>query len=165
MTEFEKFINSMSKHCVAGSTRLKATTAGHIFDVRAKADMDNGTLVARDALEEGQAASGQVYTMKASTGFEGKVISKAANDAYYIEVITPGDALLVLTTPHKYADYTSSLKADSAFYNGQNEIMRCYELYAGDIFEVSAEGITGSINVGESVTADTATYKLKKKDE
>lgn len=162
MTEFEKFIESMSKHCVAGSSRLKATKCGHIFDVRAKADMDNGTLVARDALEENQEASGQVYTMKAPTGFTGKVISKAANGAYYVEVVTPGDALFVLTVPHKYADYTTALKADSTYYNGKDEIMRCYELYVGDVFEVSAEGFTGEFAENDNVDVDTATFKLKK---
>lgn len=160
MTEFEKFIESMSKHCVAGSTRLKATTAGHIFDVRANADLDNGVLVARDELEAGQDASGQVYTMKASTGFSGKVIAKAANGAYYVEVVEPGDALFVLTVPHIYADYTTALKADSTFYNAKGDVMRAYELYVGDVFEVSVEGFTTEPSVGNTVSADGSTYKL-----
>ena len=162
MTEFEKFIESMSKHTVAGSTRLKATTSGHIYDVRANADLDNGVLVALDALEEGQDSSGQVYTMKAPTGFAGKVIATAANGAYYVEVTTPGDALFVLTVPHKYADYTSALKADSTFYNGNGEIMRAYELYAHDVFELSTEGFTGEFAVGDDVEVGSSTYKLKK---
>lgn len=162
MTEFEKFIESMSKHCVAGSTRLKATTTGHIFDIRASVDLDNGTLVARDALETGQESSGQVYTMKAPTGFAGKVISKAANGAYYVGVVTPGDALFVLTVPHKYADYTTALKADSTYYNGEDEVMRAYELYTGDVFEVSAEGFVDEFAVGDAVVVDATTYKLKK---
>lgn len=164
MTEFEKFIESMSKHCVAGSTRLKATIAGHIFDVRATADMDNGTFVAIDGLDENQDSSGQVYKMKAPTGFEGKIISPAANGAYYVEVVTPGDATFVLTVPHKYADYTTALKADSTFYNGKDEIMRTYELYEHDVCEVSKEGFVGEFAVGDVVVVDAGTYKLTKKN-
>ena len=51
-----------------------------------------------------------------------------------------------------YEEYTTALKHESNFYNANGDIVRAYELYAGDVFEVSAEGISGEITKGATVT-------------
>ena len=35
---------SFTKHAVAGSSKLKATTAGHIYNIKIEEDLDNGSL-------------------------------------------------------------------------------------------------------------------------
>ena len=45
------------------------------------------------------------------------------------------------------------------FYNGKDEIMRVYELAAGDRFTISANGISGTPKVGSVIEAEG--YNLK----
>lgn len=150
-TNFMNFV----KHAVAGSSKLKATTAGHIFNILIDEDMDNGTLVAK-----GDYVKPEVYKSKASTGFKGVIIDKAANGSFYVEVVDPGDALLLLQVPLIYEEYTTRMQHESNFYNASGDIVRAYELYAGDIFELSTEGFMGTPEKGKEVTVDT-TKKLK----
>ena len=151
------FLNYV-KHAVAGSSKLKATTAGHIYNIQIEADMDNGSIVAK-----GDYVKPEVYKAKDSTGFSGKVLDKAANGNWYIEVVTPGDALLMLTTPIIYEEYTTQMQHESNFYNANGDITRCYELYVGDVFEISAEGISGEVAKGAEV--EVVSKKLSIKDE
>lgn len=146
MTEFTKFISNLIKHAVAGSSKLKATTAGHIYNILIEKDLDNGSIVAK-----GDYVKPEVYKAKDSAGFAGIVLDKAANGNWYVEVVTPGDALLLLNVPMIYEEYTTALQHESNFYNAAGDIVRAYELYEGDIFEISAEGIEGEIVKGAAV--------------
>ena len=141
------FINFANKHAVAGSSKLKATTAGHIYNIKIEADLDNGSIVAK-----GDYVSPEVYKAKDSTGFKGVILDKAANGNWYIEVTEPGDALLLLNPPLIYEEYTTAMQHESNFYNANGDIVRAYELYAGDIFELSEEGIEGSAAKAATVT-------------
>lgn len=148
------FLN-FTKHAVAGSSRLKATTAGHIYDIVADKNYDNGTLITK-----GDYVENQTYKAgAAATVFEGKIIDIAANGNYYVEVVTPGDALLILTSPLIYEDYTSQMTAESNFFNAKGDIMRAYELYKGDVFELSAEGFEGAVMKGDKVKVTTTLLK------
>ena len=40
------FLN-FQRHAVAGSSKLKATTAGHIYNIKIEQDLDNGSVVAK----------------------------------------------------------------------------------------------------------------------
>lgn len=146
-SNFQKFMSSAEKHAVAGSSKLKATIAGHIYNIQIEEDLDNGSIVAK-----GDYVKPETYKATDSTGFEGKVLDKAANGNWYVEVTKPGDALLILQVPMLYEEYTTALKHESNFYNANGDIVRAYELYAGDVFEVSAEGISGEITKGATVT-------------
>ena len=97
MTNFESILASLTKHGVASSTKLKATIDGHILNVEADKDLDNGTLVAI-----GDYVEPDYYEAKDSTGFAGKIVEIAANGNFIVEVDDPGDAFLVLTTPKSY---------------------------------------------------------------
>lgn len=140
------FIN-FKKHAVAGSSKLKATVAGHIYNILIEEDLDNGSIVAK-----GDYVSPEVYKAKDSTGFAGVVLDKAANGNWYVEVTEPGDALLVLQVPMIYEEYTTAMKHESNFYNENGDIVRSYELYVGDIFELSAEGFEGEPSKGATVS-------------
>ena len=119
-------------HVVAESSRLKATTAGHIYDLKMIEDTDNGTIVAVGAHVEGQVFKAKTY---------------AAGDAPY----------LVLTPPLAY-NGKKAWSDEKYFYNANGEIARAYELHKDDIFTVSADAFTGSPEVGKYVDA---TYTVK----
>lgn len=140
------FIN-FTKHAVAGSSKLKATIAGHIYNILIEEDLDNGSIVAK-----GDYVSPEVYKAKDSTGFAGVILEKAANGNWYVEVTEPGDALLVLQVPMIYEEYTTAMQHESNFYNENGDIVRSYELYVGDIFELSAEGFEGTPVKGAAVS-------------
>lgn len=117
-------------HVVAESSRLKATTAGHIVDLEMIDDTDNGKIVAVGAHVEGQ-------------------IFKAAE---YAEGKTP---YLVLTPPLAYNG--KKLWSDEKyFYNAKGEIARAYELHVDDIYTVSADAFDGTPEVGKFIGADYA---------
>lgn len=114
-------------HVVAESSRLKATTAGHIYDLEMIEDTDNGTIVAVGAHVEGQVLKAKTY---------------AAGDAPY----------LVLTPPLAY-NGKKAWSDEKYFYNAKGEIARAYELHKDDIFTISADAFTGSPAVGKYVDA------------
>ena len=146
-SNFQKFMATAEKHAVAGSSKLKATIAGHIYNIQIEEDLDNGSIVAK-----GDYIKPESYKAKDSTGFAGVVLDKAANGNWYVEVKTPGDALLLLQVPMLYEEYTTALKHESNFYNANGDIVRAYELYVGDVFEVSSEGFSGTPTKGATVT-------------
>lgn len=114
-------------HVVAESSRLKATTAGHIYDLKMIADTDNGTIVAI-----GEHVEGQVFKAKAF----------ANGDKPY----------LVLTSPFAY-NGNKYKSEEKFFYNANGEIARAYELYVDDIYTLSSDAFTGTPAVGKFVNA------------
>ena len=123
---FDK-IKNVPEHAVAESSRLTATTAGHIYDLEMIEDTDNGTIVAVGAHVEGQLFKAKKYV---------------AGDKPY----------LVLTPPLAY-NGKKAWSAEKYFYNATGEIARAYELYVGDIYTLSADAFTGDPAVGKYVDA------------
>lgn len=144
-----KILSFATKHAVAESSKLKSTTAGHIYNIKATADIDNGTIVGKGALVAGQL---EVYTEAAATTFTGKIIGKSASGMYYVEVISAVNAYLVLSVPLIYEEYTKQCQLESNFYNAAGDTLRCYEIVTGDVFALSKEGIGGTIAIGANVT-------------
>lgn len=117
-------------HVVAESSRLKATTAGHIYDLKVAKDTDNGTIVAVGAHVEGQVFAAKDY---------------AAGDKPYI----------LITPPFAY-NGKKAWSDEKYFYNAKDEIARAYELYVGDIFTISADAFDGEPEVGKYVDSKYA---------
>lgn len=134
-------------HAVAGSSKLKATICGHIYNIIAAADIDNGCIVGKGAWQ-----GMETYAEAAATTFTGTIVDVAANGNYYVEVATAENAYLVLTVPTGYITTPSTAADDKYFYNAKGDIMRCYELVPGDIFELSKEGFSGTPAKGASVS-------------
>lgn len=150
---------SIVKHAVAGSTRLAATTAtggDGIVDLKISKDLDNGCIIGK-----GSFVAGQVYNMAAPTTFTGKVIDKAANGNWYVEVLTATNAYLVLTVPVTYYDFTKEMRDEATFYNKNGDIVRAYKLVPGDVFELSDEGFDGTAAKNASVSVDSTTYQVE----
>ncbi len=114
-------------HVVAESSRLKATTAGHIYDLEMIEDTDNGTIVALGAHVEGQLYKAKAY---------------AEGDKPYF----------ILTPPLAY-NGKKAWSDEKYFYNAKGEVARAYELHADDIFTVSEDAFTGTPAVGKFVNA------------
>ena len=153
------FMN-FTKHAVAGSSKLKATKAGHIYNIKLSADTDNGTIIKKGDIVDG---SIEVYAQaEASAEFRGKVIGQATNGNYYVEVTAVNGDLLVLQTPLIYETYTTQMQHESNFYNANGDIVRSYELYVGDVFELSVEGFTAKPALKDNVQVDSVSKKLKK---
>ena len=114
-------------HAVCESSKLKATTAGHIYDLKCHQDLDNGTIVGVGTHVEGQVFNSKTY---------------AAGDI----------ACLVLTAPVAYNGNTYKSE-EKFFYNAAGELARAYELHVGDIYTISAKGLTGTPEVGSYIDA------------
>lgn len=125
MNVFDKIQGSA--HVVAESSRLKATVAGHIYDLQMVEDTDNGTIVA-----VGEHVEGQVFKAKAYAAGE--------------------KPFLILTPPLAY-NGRKAWSDEKYFYNAQGEIARAYELCVDDIYTISADAFTGAPAVGKFVDA------------
>ena len=119
-------------HVVAESSRLKATGAGHIYDLEMIADTDNGTIVAL-----GEHVEGQLYKAKA-----------------YAE----GDKPYFILTPPLAYNGKKAWSDEKYFYNAKGEVARAYELYVDDMFTISEDAFIGTPAVGKYVDA---TYAIK----
>lgn len=151
------FLN-YTKHAVAGSTKLAATTATGglgIANIKISVDRDNGAI-----LGKGEYVAPQYYAEADATTFTGKIIEKAANGNWYVEVETAENAYLLLQVPLIYEQMTAQMQYESNFYNAANDICRCYPLVPGDVFELSAEGFVGDPTKGAAVSVDADTKRV-----
>lgn len=126
-----------TKHVVAESSLIKATTTGHIYSLKAITDTDNGSIVARGDFEEEQVFKAKAY---------------AAGE----------QPLFVLTPPIGYNSDRRSYQDECYFYNKTGEVMRAYELSVGDIFTVSSDAITalsGAPVLKNYVSVENGLYK------
>ena len=159
---------SIAKHAVAFPSKVLARDGGkHIYNIQlaeaADKFVDNGWFVAKNAFIELD-----LYSAKAPTSFEGKVVGKAANGNYYVEVVNPSDALFVYNVPMIEETYNNNFKKESNYTNAPKQVVRTYELAVGDILEISAEGFDGAVAVKDEVELKaiagvTAAKRLAKK--
>ena len=154
-------LNFSVKHAVVGTFKLKATRAGHIYNIKVKdVILDNGIIVKKGAKVKGTL---DVYEQAAaSSTFKGEILGVAGNGNFYVEVKELDGDLLVAQVVTIYEDYTKSCQHESNFFNEKDDIVRTYELYVGDIFELSAEGFTAIPSEGDEVVVDSVSKKLKK---
>ena len=116
-----------SVHAVCESSRLKATTAGHIYDLKCHKALDNGAIVGVGAHVEGQVFNAKDYA-------------------------TGDIACLVLTPPFAY-NGNKYKSEEKFFYNEAGELARAYELHVGDIYTISAVGLNGAAAKGKFIDA------------
>lgn len=127
MANYFDNIKNVPEHVVAESSRLKATTVGHIYDLEMIEDTDNGTIVAI-----GDHIEGQLFKAKA-----------------YAE----GDKPYFILTPPLAYNGKKIWSDEKYFYNAKGEVARAYELHVDDIYTVSANAFTGAPAVGKFVDA------------
>ena len=159
---------TIAKHAVAFPSKVLARDGGkHIYNIQlaeaADKFVDNGWFVSKDKFIELD-----LYKAKAPTSFEGKVVGIAPNGNYYVEVVTPGDALFVYQVPMIEETYNNTFKKESNYTNAPTQVVRSYELAVGDIVEISADGFDGAVEVKDEVELKaiagvTAAKRLAKK--
>lgn len=140
---------AIEKHANANVSKLLATNyGGHIYNVTLSSDADNGNIIKR-----GNWLSFDNYAEAAATTFNGVIRQKAANGNWYVEVLEDMgfDALLVYNAPVIEEEYNNKFKSESNFFVGRGEVARAHQLYKGDIFEVSAEGFSGTPVAGGTI--------------
>ena len=147
---------AIEKHAIAFPSKLVAQQGGeHIYNIELKNDTDNGQLVAK-----GKFLDLDLYEEGTVTEFEGKIQKQAANGNWYVEVVEPGDALFVYMQAFIAEDWTNTWKKESNFYNAKGDTVRGYALHTGDVFEVSAEGFTGTPEAEKTVTCENRKSKI-----
>ena len=159
---------TIAKHAVAFPSKVLARDGGkHIYNIQlaeaADKFVDNGWFVGK-----GDFVELDLYKAKAPTSFEGKVVGIAPNGNYYVEVVTPGDALFVYQVPMIEETYNNTFKKESNYTNAPKQVVRTYELAVGDIVEISVDGFDGAVAVNDNVELKaiagvTAAKRLAKK--
>ena len=146
-------VDFTTNHADANVSKLLATNyGGHIYNVTLSSDTDNGNIIKR-----GNYNSFDNYLEANANSFNGIVRGQAADGNWYVEVLQDlgFDALLVYNAPINEIESPLSLASEKRFYLEAGDVARAHQLYAGDIFEVSAEGFEGNLNnlnAGVSIT-------------
>lgn len=146
---------NIAKHIVAFPSKTLASNGGkHIYNIQlaeaADKCVDNGMFVGK-----GEFIELDLYKAAAPTAFEGKVLGKAPNGNWYIEVVNPGDALFVYHVPMIEETYNNTFKKESNYTNAPTQVVRAYELAVGDVFEISEDGISEAVAEKDGVELDT----------
>jgi len=142
----------MTKHAICFPSKVLAGNMGaHIFNVTLSTAADNGNIIGR-----GNWNSFDNYSEAACpNGFAAKIVDKAANGHWYVEVTAvpaSGEALLVYNSPIIPYETPRELADLSNFWNDKDEVVKAYTLTVGDIFEVSDEAFTGTPVKGKTLT-------------
>lgn len=133
----------MTKHAIAFPSKVLAGSMGaHIYNVTLSTAADNGNVIGR-----GNWTSFDNYAEAAApNGITGKIVDKAANGHWYVEITavpSGAEALVVYNSPIIPYESPRELADLSNFYNGANEVVKAYVCTVGDIWEVSDEGFSG----------------------
>lgn len=147
------FKYSFTDYPVAGVSKLLATYGGaHILNVEVPEDEEfwNGKLVCAGAMKsfdlyEAESADAETVDME--------IVAKAANGNYYVQVNEDTDVLLVYNPPVVEAEFTKDAASEKHFYLAAGEVGRCHCLKKWDVFELSADGFSGTPGVGATITS------------
>lgn len=147
---------TIEQHASAFPSMMLAADGGkHIYSLELDKNADNGQVVAK-----GEWKDFQYYGVKESTGVAGVILDQAANGNWYIEITNPGDGCFIYQVPMIEESWTNSFQKESNFYNPKGEVVRAYEMAAGDIVEVSALGFVGTPEKGKTLTIENRKWKV-----
>ena len=131
------FLRAVDKHIICESTNLRATYDGkHIFNVKASANIDNGKVVDLDKMVY---ETNEYYTM--------------------VEPTATSRVGLIISVPIGPDEQPKAATYEYNFYNGEGEIMRVYDLMAGDRFTISENGIEKISTTSNNETTTTPLAK------
>ena len=149
---------TMTPHAYAFPSKIKSGSCGHVFNVVCQGNLDNGAIRGLGAYVHFD----QYNDKNASANFTGKIVDKATNGNFYVQVTSVDvdePTVFIYEDPiprEKNTKNTSPIY----FYNKAGAVVRGYELSLFDIFEVSAEAFTTTPTVGKTVTVANTTGKL-----
>lgn len=136
-------------HTYCFPTKILAGNGGnHILNVELTDEADNGSIVSVEYKSFDNYIEGA-----APATYEAKIVEKAADGNWYVEVVEPADAVLICEVINNpYNNYDSRFKDSKLFTNAAGSVVRGYCLSKHDIYELSAEGFDGTPEVGATVT-------------
>ena len=122
-----------ARHIVAESTNILSTNfgGGHIYSIVIDEDMDNGLIVARDVLVDGQYED-EVWKAK--------------------DYVAGDEPLLLLNPPVMPFTDLKGLATEDCFYNAAGDVVRAYTLRVGDRFTLSEAAFASAPAVAKYVT-------------
>jgi len=142
----------MTKHAVAFPSKVLAGSMGaHIYNVTLSTAADNGNVIGRGAWN----SFDNYAEAAAPNGITGKIVDQAANGNWYVEITAVpanAEALIVYNSPIIPHESPRELADLSNFYNAAGEVVKAYVCTLGDIWEVSAEGFTGTPAKNKTLT-------------
>jgi len=145
---------TITPHKVAFPSKVAASAGSpHIYNVRLSADHDNGDLIGRGAW----VAFDEYAEAAAPNTFKG-VIRGQGTFGWYVEVTAATDALFVFNSPVIAEDYNKKFSAEKNFYNKTGDTVKAYGLIVGDVYEISADGFTGTPQANKNVTYASGKY-------
>lgn len=131
---------SITQHAVAFPSKVLARDGGaHILNITLKENVDNGWFVGKGAFVELDR-----YEEAAPTSVSAKVLGKAANGNYYVEIVSTENAYFVYQVPMIEEEYNNVFKKESNFFNANGTTVRAYELKPLDVVEISASGFSAT---------------------
>lgn len=155
----------IEKHAYAFPSKVLAGNGGeHVLNMLLSKDTDNGTIVGVGDYVTTNGSFDNYAVATAPTAFEAKIVDVASDGNYYVQVVTPADAVLICEVVDIAETYDSRFTNQKNFYNEKGKTVRGYVLHKYDIFELSAEGFDGDVEKGKTVKVDTLTGKLKATD-
>lgn len=148
----------IEKHTYAFPTKVLSERVGRTLNIVIDADTDNGVVCGK-----GDYVSFDQYKKAvAPSAFKGKVLEQAADGNWYVEVtaVDVNDpAVLIYEVPEVAETYNAKFTAASNFFNEasatRTKTVRGFVLTTTDIYEISAEGFSGTPEAGKSVTIDS----------
>lgn len=128
----------------------------HQYNIRLSADTPNAALCTRgDWVAFDEYAQGA-----APQSFAGVVQEKAANGNWYVEVVTPGDALFIFDAAVIAEDFTKEFLKEENFFNEKGKTVRAYQLSKGDIIELSPTAFEGTPEAEAEVSFADGKYVI-----
>lgn len=140
----------IEKHAYCFPTKVLAGNGGeHILNIKLTSDADNGAIVGVGDYE----SFDNYVEAEAPATYEAKIVDKAADGNFYVQVVEPADAALICEVPvMTMGNYDSRFKDVKNFFNENGATVRAYVLHKYDIYELSEEGFNGTPEVGKTVT-------------
>ena len=128
---------------------LASKYAAHILNIELTEDAWNGKMIAK-----GDYKSLDLYSegLVAPTEFKGKVLEKAPNGQWYVEVEDATDVYMVYNTPLIEEEYSNTFKKETNFFVPAGEVARAYTLCKNDVIALSEDNFDGTPTKGAAIT-------------
>lgn len=158
---------ALEQHHVCFPTKVLSEHVGRVLNMVIEEDTDNGTVCGK-----GDYVSFDQYKVAdCPTAFEGKILEKAANGNWYVEVtkIDPNNpAILIYEVPEIAETYDSRFTALSNFFNEasstRTKTVRGLVLNVTDVYELSEDAFEGEPEAGKKVTIEAGSKQKHKVD-
>lgn len=148
---------TIATHGWAYPSKVLAATGGkYVYNITIEKDHDNGEVVGR-----GEFIELDRYKEADATEVEALIVDYAPNGNFYMEIVNPGDALILRNVPVTPYKFNATVKQEKVFYNEKGDTVRGYELAKGDVWEVSPECFGYEAKIGDSVTATNGKFAKK----